>query len=200
MQVTITEEAVLRMPDMSNDEFFEFCEANSEYRIERDAKGRVSIMSGTGGRTGARNSEITFQLQAFARQHGGGKVFDSSTMFLLPSGAMRSPDAAWVALPKLLTLSETQRDRFLPVAPDFVIELMSPSDRLRDVQEKMAEWIASGCQLGWLLDPSTKTAYLYRPESQEAIQEPASLRAEGIAEGILEGFVLDLASVWNPGW
>lgn len=196
MQVTITEEAVLRMPDMSDDEFFDFCEANSEYRIERDARGRVSIMPGTGGRTGVRNAEITTQLEAFSAHHGGGRVFDSGTMFLLSDGAMRSPDAAWVSLPRLLHIPDSQRDRFLPLAPDLVIELMSPSDRLKDAQEKMAEWIAAGTRLGWLLDPASKTAYVYRPGSVEAL--PAAERLN--AEGVLDGFVLNLAPVWNPGW
>lgn len=196
MQVTITDEAVLRMPDMSDDEFFDFCEANQEYRIERDAGGRVSIMPGTGGRTGARNTAITAQLDNFSLKDGTGVVFDSSTMFLLPDGAMRSPDAAWVSLSKLRTIPEAQRERYLPVVPDLVIELMSPSDRLRDVQEKMAEWMGAGCALGWLLDPANKKAYVYHRGTRQELDAPPSLAAKGP----LKEFTLDLSRVWNPAW
>lgn len=196
MQATIAAESVIRMPDMSDDEFFDFCADNGDYRIERDSAGRVTIMPGTGGRTGNRNSEINFQMQGFARRGSSGKAFDSSTMFLLPNGAMRSPDAAWVAMPKLLALNESQRERFLPLAPDFLIELMSPSDRLRDAQDKMEEWVAAGCQLAWLLDPGARAAYVYRPAGMTMIENPSVLTGEGP----VEGFTLDLGPVWNPGW
>ena len=133
MQVLIAEEAVLKMPDMSDEEFFDFCASNSEYRIERSAKG-------------------------WARADGRGIAFDSSTMFLLPGGAMRSPDASWVQLARQRTIPEARRERFVPLCPDFVVELRSQSDRLKDLQAEMEEWTASGCSLAWLIDPSTRTA------------------------------------------
>lgn len=197
MLVTIAEESVLRWPDMRDDEFFDFCQENSEYRIERDARGRVMIMPGTGGRTGDRSSEINFQMRAYARQLGTGRVFDSSTMFLMPNSAMRSPDAAWVSLDRLRAIPDAQRDRFLPLAPDFVIELRSPSDRLGDAREKMREWIANGTQLGWLLDPVARTVDIFQPGQPETrLENPSRL----CAEGVLDGFVLDLQPVWEPGW
>ena len=197
MQVTITEETVLQMPDMPDEEFFDFCNANRDHRIERDSRGRVIIMPGTGGRTGDRNSEINFQLSGFSRRQGAGKTFDSSTMFLLPSGAMRSPDAAWVPLERLRAIPQAQRDRYVPLTPDFVIELMSPSDRLNEASEKMAEWISNGCRLGWLIDPSTRTARIYHADGGVTLVEaPPTL----LGEGPVEGFVLDCAPLWDTGW
>jgi Uma2 family endonuclease len=196
MQVTIAEEAVLRMPDMSDDAFFDFCADNREYRIERSAKGQVKIMSGTGGRTGGRNAEITSCLFLWARANGRGIAFDSSTLFLLPDGAMRSPGGAWVELARLQAISSEQRDRYLPVCPDFVIELRSPSDRLSDLDAKMQEWMANGCALGWLLDPSTKTAFVYTAAGVTELASPASLTGEGP----MAAFTLDLSRIWDPGW
>jgi Uma2 family endonuclease len=196
MQVTIAEEAVLRMPDMSDDAFFDFCTDNREYRIERSAKGQVTIMSGTGGRTGNRNGKITSSLIVWSEADGRGIAFDSSTMFLLPDGAMRSPDGAWVQLSRLQAISSAQRDRYLPVCPDFVIELRSPTDRLSDLHAKMQEWMANGCALGWLLDPSTKTAFVYSGAGVTELASPAVLSGEGL----MSTFTLDLSRIWDPGW
>ncbi len=196
MQVVVTEEAVLDLEDMSDDEFFEFCVRNSEYRIERGADGKVTIMSGTGGKTGNRNSELTFQVQQWARRDKRGFAFDSSTLFLLPNGAMRSPDAAWVPRTRLRGLTEEQKEKYLPLCPDFVVELTSPSDRLPAVKKKMVEWMENGCRLGWILDTRARRAYVYRPGGVEELDEPSGLNGEGP----VEGFTLDLATIWDPGW
>jgi len=187
MQVVVTEEAVLTLEDMTNDEFFEFCARNQEYRIERSADGKGLIMSGTGGKTGNRNSRLTRQLDIWADQDGRGIAFDSSTLFLLPNGAMLPPDAAWVSRKRLAALTADQQEKYLPMCPEFVVELTSPSDRLKSVQEKMAEWMANGCQLGWILDPSRR-AHIYRPHGAESLDQPAGLTGEGP----VDGFVLNL--------
>lgn len=196
MQVLIAEEAVLKMPDMSDNEFFDFCAGNSEYRIERSAKGDVTIMPGTGGRTGNRNIRLSAALSVWSDGDGRGIAFDSSTMFRLPDGAMRSPDASWVDLTRLRAIPEAQRERFVPLCPDFVVELRSHSDRLKDLQAKMEEWMANGCALGWLIDPAARTVYVYDARGCTELAAPAALQGEGP----VAGFTLDLARIWDPGW
>jgi Uma2 family endonuclease len=197
-QILVKEEASLSLPfpELSDDQFFEFCASNPEYRIERTAEGRIVIMSGTGGKTGNRNANLTAQLYSWAKKDRRGVAFDSSTLFLLPNRAMRSPDAAWVLRPRLAALTDRDKERYLPLSPDFVVELTSPSDRLPEVREKMAEWIANGCQLGWILHPPLREAHIYRPSGVEIVQNPAGLSGEGQ----VEGFRLDLAGIWDPDW
>ncbi|MGH9673170.1 MAG: Uma2 family endonuclease [Bryobacteraceae bacterium] len=196
MQVLVTEEAVLDLEDMNDEEFFDFCARNSELRIERDSGGRVTIMSGTGGRTGNRNIELSTQIQLWARRDGRGVAFDSSTLFRLPNGAMRSPDASWVTRRRLAGLTETQKERYQPLCPEFVVELTSPSDRLTDVKQKMIEWIENGCGLGWILDTRNRRAHVYRSSGVEILDKPSQLSGEGP----IAGFTLDLAGIWDPGW
>jgi Uma2 family endonuclease len=186
-RLTITDEAVLRMPDMPDDEFLDFCEANPEYRIERGGRGKVSILPGTGGRTGDRNSKSTPNCApSRARLHRAGCSTPVRCSFCPAEPCdLRTPRG-----------SRSQRDRFLPVAPDFVIELTPPSDRLRDAQQNVSEWMGAGCELGWLMDPSTKKADVHRAGSQRTFDEPAQLAGEGP----VEGFVLELGQVWDPGW
>ena len=186
----------LLVPDMSDDEFFEFCVRNRDHRIERTAEGKVIVMPGTGGKTGNRNSEITSQLGSWARRDGRGVAFDSSTGFRLPNTAIREPDAAWVARERLSHLTPEQKERFLPLCPEFAIELVSPSDRLKDVRLKMTEYMANGCELGWLLDPANRRVTVYRGSGQETLESPAQVAGEGP----VAGFVLDLTFIWDPGW
>jgi Uma2 family endonuclease len=196
MQVLVTEPANLILEDMTDDEFFEFCVRNQENRIERTAEGKVVIMPGTGGKTGNRNMRLSAQLSNWADADGRGAGFDSSTMFRLPNTAMRSPDGSWVPFPRLARLTPEQKEKFLPLCPDFVIELTSPSDRLPQVQEKMDEWMANGCQLGWILDTKTRQAHVYRASGVEILDNPTELRGEGP----VAGFTLGLARIWDPGW
>jgi Uma2 family endonuclease len=182
---------------MSNDDvFFDLCVRNHEYQIERDANGKVKVMSGTGGKTGNRNAKLTRQLDAWAERDGRGVAFDSSTLFRLPNTAMRLPDAAWVSRSRLALLSEQDKDRYLPLCPEFVVELTSPSDRLPAVREKMEEWMANGCELGWLLHAADRQVHVYRTNSVTILEAPTQLRGEGP----VEGFELDLSLIWNPGW
>jgi Uma2 family endonuclease len=184
---------VLHPPPMTDDEFFDYCQLYPDFRIERSADGEIIIMPGTGLETGHRNSELTAQLRNWAIQDRCGRAFDSSTEFVLPSGAARSPDACWIENSRLARLTEEQKRKFPPLCPDFVVELTSPTDRLVRVKAKMVEWIENGAQLGWLLDPDDQTAYVYRPGQQpEALPRPE--RLEG--EGPVAGFVLELARIW----
>ena len=178
---------------MTDDEYFQFCQVNDNLRIERTAQGDILIMPPAGGESGYRNSELTAELRDWARRDGRGRVFDSNTEYILPDGAAYSPDASWVLCSRLNTLTKEQKRRFLPLCPDFVVELISPSDRLPKAKAKMQEWIANGVQLGWLLDPDQCTTYIYRPDREpEQFVNPERL----IGEGPVAGFVLELADIW----
>jgi Uma2 family endonuclease len=178
---------------MTDDEYFQFCAANKDLRIERTAEGDIVIMPPVGGEGSYQNSELSGELRSWARKDGRGRSLDSSVEYLLPSGAAYSPDASWVSRSRLDKLSKDEKRKFLPLCPDFVVELKSPSDRLAKLKRKMLEWIENGAQLGWLLDPDHRTVYIYRPGCEpEQIVNPE--RAAG--EGPVDGFVLELADIW----
>lgn len=181
----------------SDDEFFEFCRQNPDLRIEQTGKGDWIIMAPTGFETGSRNSEVSRQLGNWARQNGTGIAVDSSTGFVLPGGAKRSPDAAWVLKSRLAALTAEQKRQFLPLCPDFVVELHSPSDNLADIQDKMAEYRDGGARLGWLLDAAERRVHVYRPGLEiEILDAPETVAGDPT----LPGFVLDLNLVWDPGF
>lgn len=180
---------------LSDEELFELCARNRDLRIERTAEGDLIVMSPAGGESSHHNAEIVYSLTAWAKGDGTGVVFDSSGGFLLPNGAMRSPDAAWVLRSRLDAVPESQRKRFLPLCPDFVIELRSPSDRLADVQAKMEEYRDNGARLGRLIDPVEQRVHVYRPEQPvDVLGQPSEI--SGDPE--LPDFVLDLRPVWEP--
>ena len=180
---------------MTEDEYWEFCLANPDLRIERTAEGEIVIMAPTGWESSYRNADLTAQLGNWARRDGRGKSLDSNAEYILPNGAARSPDASWVERSRLAALTREQKRKFLPLCPDFVVELTSPSDRLPQVQAKMREWMENGAKLGWLLDADNRTAYVYRPG-----REPERLIAPDrlVGEPPVEGFVLELAEIWDP--
>lgn len=184
--------------DMNDDEFFDFCQLNRDLRIERTAEGDLIIIAPAGGETGDKNASITAFLKIWSFQDGSGVAFDSLTGFTLPNGAIRSPDAAWVKRSRLAELTPEQKKKFLPPCPDFAIELRSPSDNLKTVQEKMQEYLTNGAQLGWLIDPLERRVYVYRPgvAAVECLDNPASI--SGDPE--LPGFVLDLSRIWEVGF
>ncbi len=180
--------------DLTDDEFFAFCQLNQEWRIERTAAGELEIMAPAGWETSSRNAIITAQLTTWALRDGTGIASDSSGGFILPNGAVRAPDAAWVRRERLVALSAPQRKRFLPLCPDFVIELRSPSDGLGVLQEKMTEYVKNGTRLGWLIDASEYRVEVYRPGAEiELLDTPHSIA--GAPE--LPGFVLDLDLIWQ---
>lgn len=179
---------------MSDELFFDFCQTNREWRIERDARGEILLMPPTGGATSHGNALLTTALMTWALRDGTGVAFDSSGGFDLPNGAMRSPDAAWVKHARLAGLSPTQKKRFLPLCPDFVIELRSSSDHLTTLQEKMREYTENGALLGWLLDIPNRRVFVYRPEKAvECLEGPVTIAGEPE----LPGFVLDVTKIWD---
>lgn len=183
--------------EMSDEQFYEFCQQNRDWRIERTAEGELIIMPPAGGETGDKNAFVTAFLKIWSLQEGSGVAFNSSTGFDLPNGATRSPDAAWVTRSRLAVLTEEQKRKFLPLCPNFVIELRSPSDRLKTIQEKMQEYLDNGAQLGWLIDPSERRVYVYRPGvAVECLDNPANI--SGDPE--LPGFVLDLTRIWEASF
>lgn len=185
------------LPMMTDEEFFLFCQANRGLRIERTASGEIIMMAPVGGETGRRNANLVTDLTIWARANKQGVVFDSSTGFDLPSGAMRSPDAAWVRRERLAQLTADQKRKFLPLCPDFIIELRSSSDVLRTAQDKMGEWIANGVQLGWLIDLTERNVYIYRPDyAVEQLQNQMTISGEPV----LPGFVLELSTIWHAGF
>jgi Uma2 family endonuclease len=182
---------------LDEEAFFAFCQANRDLRIERTAQGEIVIMAPVGGESSSRSATITAALWHWAKADGRGIAFDASAGFLLPNGAVRSPDAAWVDRERLRRLTPEEKQRFLPLCPDFVIELRSPSDRPEDLRAKMAEYIANGARLGWLLDPLTRTVTVYRPGmAPTVLTDPVAVTADPV----LPGFSLDLADVWDPGF
>jgi Uma2 family endonuclease len=177
-----------------NDQFFEFCQANKELRIERTAQGDCEIMAPTGGTTGWRNSGLTAQLYNWAEREGSGVVFDSSSGFVLPNGAIRSPDVSWVKRTRLAVLTSEQKQRFLPLCPDFVIELRSPSDNLKALQDKMQEYIENGASLGWLIDTEARHVLVFQPQQKLiSLEQPEVMSADEV----LKGFELDMQKIWN---
>lgn len=181
--------------DMSREQFFQFCQLNSDLRIERNAEGSITVMTPAGGETGARGLFLSAALYRWAEEDGTGVAFDSSTGFDLPNGAMRAPDAAWVLRSRLARLSSGEKQRFLPLCPDFVIELLSPSDSRAAARRKMEEYRANGARLGLLIDPARRQVAIYRADgSVEQRSEPDVVTGETV----LPGFSLDLAAIWKP--
>lgn len=179
---------------LTDEEFFELATANRDLRIERTSKGDLIIMPPTGGETGKQNADLTAELVIWNRQTKLGVVFDSSTEFKLPKGSHRSPDVSWVRRERWEALPDIARKRFPPLCPDFVIELRSETDSIREVQEKMQEYIENGIRLGWLIDPKTKKVEIYRQRQDvEILQSPTTLSGEDV----LPGFVLDLQLIFH---
>ena len=188
---------VLHLPpaiDLTEDQFFAFCQANQDLRIERTSSGDIIIMPPEGGGSGYRSSELVAQLRNWARHDRSGVAFGSSTGFMLPNGAVRSPAAAWVRKERLRPLNLEQKEKFLPLCPDFVAEVRSPSDRLADQRGKMTEYLENGARLGWLLDPQARDVYVYRPGARvQRLRNPGAVAAGQE----LPGFVLDVAAIWE---
>ncbi|MEH1937160.1 MAG: Uma2 family endonuclease [Nostoc sp.] len=188
---------VLQIPSsmqMTEEQFFEFCQVNRDLHIERNKFGEISIMPPTGGTTGNRGGNIFGQLWVWSEQDGTGITFSSSTGFKLSTGAERSPDASWIKLERWNSLSPEQQERFAPICPDFVVELKSRSDNLQTLKEKMEEYMNEpGIQLGWLIDRKQRKVYIYRPGlSEECLDNPATVNGELV----LPGFILNMSKVW----
>ncbi|MGI0494020.1 Uma2 family endonuclease [Alkalinema pantanalense CENA528] len=189
MVVTINLRPTLELTD---DQFEQICHDNRDLKFERTARGGLVIMSLTGGETGRRNIKLSTRLENWSDRAQLGVAFDSSTGFRLPNGAIRSPDAAWISQSRWDALTPEQRQKWVPLCPDFVVELKSPSDEIEDLRLKMQEYLDSGCQLGWLIDPDTQTVEIYRANQPiEVLSRPTELSATEL----MPEFVLNLAGI-----
>ena len=180
-----------RLQRLTEDEFFAFCQANPLLKFERRADGTIEYMALTGGDTGRRNTKLVSRLDRWAEDTGLGLVFDSSTGFRLPSGAVRSPDAAWVSTAAWEALTDAQRRKFPPLCPEFVVELLSASDSPADMADKVQEYLANGCRLAWLLDPQRGVARIFRADG--SVSAPISFEETLSGEDVLPGFGFQLS-------
>lgn len=185
----------LKVTWLTDEQFERLCAENPELRIELTAQGELIVMPPTGSETGWSNGRLNYRLSAWSEVDDGGLVFDSSTGFILPNGAKRSPDASWVRRERWSALPKEQRRKLAPLCPDFVVELRSPTDSLPVLQEKMQEYLENGAQLGWLLDPLERRVYVYQPgQPVVMLDNPEALSGDPV----LPGFVLPVRELWEP--
>ncbi|HAT14247.1 MAG TPA: hypothetical protein DCS91_12360 [Microcoleaceae bacterium UBA11344] len=188
---TINLNSIIKLTD---DQFYELCRENPDVKFERNTKGEIIVLLPTGGETGSYNSEINADFVFWNRQIKLGICFDSSTCFKLPSGANRSPDVSWIKKSRWDALTSEQKQKFPPIAPDFVLELMSPTDSLKETQDKMQEYMNNQVKLGWLINRKTRRVEIYRQGQEvEILESPTQLSGEDI----LPGFVLNLQAIWE---
>ena len=179
-------------PVMTEEEFFAFCLKNPDMRIEQDKHGNIIIMSPVSYFSGNQESEVLADLVLWNRKSKLGKTFSPSTMFVLPNGEKRMPDAAWISLEKDSKLSKRQKMTFAHIVPDFIIEVRSPSDRLTDLQEKIqGVWMANGVRLAWLIDPVEKKARIYHADG--SVEDVAGFDKKLSGGDVLPGFEFDLS-------
>lgn len=178
---------------LTDNQFYQLCQDNRDLRFEKNAYGDIVIMPPTGGLTSNKNARIIQQLLNWTDEDGTGIAFDSSGGFKLPNGANRSPDASWIPLKKWHNLTIEEREKFIPLCPDFIIELRSKNDSLKSLQEKMKEYIDNGTKLGWLINPQDQKIEIYREDKEvEILEHPLILSGENI----LPNFVLNLELIW----
>ena len=178
---------------LDHDKFYQLCQNNGDLRLELLANGEVIIMPPTGGETGRINSKLVVQLGLWNEQSQLGEVFDSSTGFVLPNKAIRSPDVAWLEKSRWQRLTKTQQQKFIPLCPNFVIELLSPTDILTTTQNKMREYLDNGCRLAWLINPQRKEVEIYQPNQPvNKLTSPQTISGEYV----LPEFTLDLRKIW----
>ncbi len=179
---------------LNDHEFYELCQLNRDWRVERTHEGDLIIMPPTGGKTGRLNFMLIGLFNAWVERDGTGFGFDSSTGFTLPNGAKRSPDLSWIKRSRWEKLTESEREEFPPLCPDFVVEIRSKSDSLTMLQSKIEEYILNGASLGWLIDPVEKKVYVCRPSMQtQKLDNPQVISGEPI----LRGFSLEMKKLWE---
>ena len=178
---------------LSDEQFWQLCRENSDLRFERTVQGEIIIMPPTGGTTSKRNADLIYQLQAWNRRYKLGEVFDSNGCFKLPNGSDRAPDAAWVKQERWDALTPEEQEKFVPLCPDFVVELMSPSDSLEKTRAKMLEYMENGARLGFLINRKQRQVEIYRQGQEvEILDNPDTVSGEDV----LPEFVLDLSTIW----
>ncbi len=179
--------------ELTDEQFFQLCQHHRDYQFERTTLGELIVMTPTGSETSNRNFEIAVQLGIWNKKYNLGVAFDSSGGFKLPNGAERSPDASWVRKERWNALTPEQKQKFAPLCPDFVLELLSPTDSLPKTREKMVEYIENNARLGWLINRKNKQVEIYRPGKDVEIR-PTPVTLSG--EDVLPGFVLELKEIW----
>ncbi|MDJ0798765.1 MAG: Uma2 family endonuclease [Calothrix sp. MO_167.B12] len=178
---------------LTTEQFYQLCQENPDLKLERNAQGELIVMPPTGGETGRSNANLILQVASWNEENQLGEVFDSSTGFTLPSGADRSPDVSWVEKSRWQALTQEQKEKFIPLCPDFVIEILSPNDSLKRTQNKMQEYMKNGCRLGWLINRKKQEVEIYRlGQEVEVVTLPQIISGENI----LPGFVLNLQKIW----
>ena len=191
-ELAINIDALLK--DFTEQDFFEMCRQNPDLRVEMSKEGDIIFLPPNGGETSKHNFSLIVRLGIWAEKDGTGVGFESNALFVLSNGAKRSPDMSWVKLDRWNKLSEEERKSFPHICPDFVVELRLPSDSIRELKEKMTEYIENGAQLGWLIDSIQKKVYVYRPGAEvEELENPDSISGDPL----LKGFVLDLKNYFG---
>lgn len=190
--VLIADRPGIKLPirSMTDDEFYYFCQENPDFKFERDTKGNIISMALTGGDTGRRNTDLVIEIGIWNRSSQAGIVFDSSTGFKLPNGANRSPDVAFVTMEKWNALTPEERTKYPPLCPDFLVELMSETDHLREATDKMQEYMDNGCRLAWLINPKTEEARIYHPDGSVGVVHGFDNTLSG--KDVLPGFSFNL--------
>lgn len=189
-QITLDLNPIIKLTE---EQFYLLCQENPDLKLERNAKGELIVMPPTGGETGKRNVKLIVQLAIWNEQTQLGEVFDSSTGFTLPNKADRSPDVSWIEKSRWEALTAQQREKFIPLCPDFVIEILSPSDSQKKTQDKMQEYIDNGCRLGLLINRKKQQVEIYRPDREvELLEAPQTISVD-----ILPGFTLNLRQIWD---
>jgi Uma2 family endonuclease len=181
-------------PPVTHEQFEQFCRKYRKLRLELTSTGELIVMPPTGAETGRSNAHLIYQLMAWTQKDATGVCFGETAGFVLPNGAIRSPDASWIKREKWDSLTDQQKKRFGPWCPDFVAELRSPSDRLSELRNKMVEYIETGASLGWLIDPFKRQVYVYRPNEEViTLDNPETVSGDPL----LPGFTLNLAQLWS---
>lgn len=178
--------------NLTEEQFFQLCVQNKELRFEKDKYQTIYIMSPTGGLTSNRNAEVVSMLVFWNKKNKFGYVFDSNAGFNLPNRAMRSPDASWISKERWEALSVDDREKFAHICPDFIIEIRSKSDSLKELQNKMQEWIENGCRLGWLIDFQNQLVYIYKPNCEIRQQ---NFKEQLSGDDVLPEFVMGLTDI-----
>jgi Uma2 family endonuclease len=195
MQVNIQDDVrVAILPASDSDEAFDtFCRDNPGLRVEQKRTGEIIVLPPAGNESSDRNTDIISQLYVWTIRDGRGRAFDSNTVFRLPDGTKMGPDAAWVSKGKILAFSKTERKKFLPIAPEFIIELRSESDRMPDLEQKMQDWVRNGVELGWLIDADAKTVWIYKGNDVTKLTEPVTV----VGTGPVAGFELSMKRIYQ---
>jgi Uma2 family endonuclease len=189
--ITVNFNSIINLTD---EQFYQLCQNNPDTKFERNANGEIIIMPPTGGESGKRNALLIADFVIWNRQTQLGEIFDSSTGYKLPNGANRSPDVSWIKKQRWNALTSEQKNKFIPIAPDFALELMSPTDYLRETQVKMQEYMENKVTLGWLISPQDRLVEIYRiGQEKEVLESPLTLSGESV----LPDFVLDLQLIWQ---